>query len=122
MTRKPSIAGHEFSGSIESIGDDVRIFQVGDHVVADSRVYCGECENCKSNHQHLCNKLGFIGEAIDGGFADYITLPAHLLEKCEPATRLDVAALAEPLAVALHALKRPLHNSGFSHSGKFCIL
>ena len=38
ITRKPSIAGHEFSGSIENIGDDVRTFQVGDHIVADSRV------------------------------------------------------------------------------------
>ena len=84
ITRKPSIAGHEFSGSIESIGDDVRTFKVGDHIVADSRFYCGECENCKSKYQHLCNKLGFIGEAIDGGFADYITLPAHLLENANP--------------------------------------
>lgn len=106
ITRKPSIAGHEFSGVIESAGNGVSDFKVGDRVAADSRVYCGECPNCRSAHQHLCDKLGFIGEAIDGGFAEYITLPAHLLVKCKPEARLDVAALAEPLAVALHALAK----------------
>jgi (R,R)-butanediol dehydrogenase/meso-butanediol dehydrogenase/diacetyl reductase len=106
ITRKPSIAGHEFSGVIESAGSNVSGFKIGDRVAVDSRIYCGECQNCRSVHQHLCDKLGFIGEAIDGGFAEYITLPARLLVKCKPEARLDVAALAEPLAVALHALAK----------------
>lgn len=106
ITRKPSIAGHEFSGVIESAGSGVSGFKVGDRVAADSRIYCGECQNCRSDHQHLCDKIGFIGEAIDGGFAEYITLPAHLLVKCNPEARLDIAALTEPLAVALHALAK----------------
>ncbi len=104
ITRKPSIAGHEFSGIVESIGQDVATVVAGDHVVADSRVYCETCPACLSGHPHLCWTLGFVGEAIDGGFAEYVTLPARLVIRVDPRARLDVIALAEPLAVALHAL------------------
>ena len=106
ISRKPSIAGHEFSGWIESLGEDVTDLTLGDKVVADSRYYCGKCNNCQSAASHLCESLGFIGEAIDGGFADFITLPANLLIKCKPSSRLDLLALAEPLAVALHAINQ----------------
>lgn len=103
ITRKPSIAGHEFSGLVEAVGSDVSVLETGDKVVADSRYYCGDCVNCRSGKPHLCENLGFVGEAIDGGFADFITIPAKLCFKCEANAALDVAALAEPLAVALHA-------------------
>lgn len=104
ITRKPSVAGHEFSGVVESVGANVTALVPGDHVVADSRVHCGACPVCLSAHPHLCPILGFVGEAIDGGFADFITLPARLVLRVDPGARLDVMALAEPLAVALHAL------------------
>lgn len=103
ISRKPSVAGHEFSGVVESVGVNVTALVSGDHVVADSRVHCGACPVCLSAHPHLCPTLGFVGEAIDGGFADFITLPARLVLRVDPGARLDVMALAEPLAVALHA-------------------
>ncbi|MBL4645529.1 MAG: alcohol dehydrogenase catalytic domain-containing protein [Rhizobiales bacterium] len=106
ISRRPSVAGHEFSGWVDAIGDGVEGFALQDKVIADSRYYCSSCANCQSGNAHLCENLGFIGEAIDGGFAEYVTLPSKLLEKCHPSSRLDIAALAEPLAVALHALKR----------------
>lgn len=104
ISRKPSIAGHEFSGWVESLGEGVTGARVGDKVAADSRYYCGKCNNCQTSAVHLCDNLGFIGEAIDGGFAEYITLPSKLLIKCTTDARLDILALAEPLAVALHAI------------------
>lgn len=106
ITRKPSIAGHEFSGLVESIGANVSGFDVGDKIAADSRYYCGDCANCRSGKAHLCENLGFVGEAIDGGFAQFVTIPARLCFKCDRDAALDCAALAEPLAVALHALNR----------------
>lgn len=104
ISRKPSIAGHEFSGFVEAVGANVVGLEIGDKVAADSRYYCSECANCRSGKVHLCEGLGFVGEAIDGGFADFITVPAKLCIKCKPDAALDIAALAEPLAVALHAL------------------
>lgn len=106
ISRKPSIAGHEFSGWVESLGERVSDLALGDKVVADSRYYCGQCNNCQSGAAHLCENLGFIGEAIDGGFAEFITLPSKLLIKCNANARMDILSLAEPLAVALHALKQ----------------
>lgn len=106
ITRRPSTAGHEFAGWVDAVGSDVNTVAVGDKVAADSRHYCGKCPTCLAGDYHLCENLGFVGESIDGGFADYVTLPARLVEKCKPDMRLDVAAFAEPLAVALHAINR----------------
>ena len=106
ITRRPSIAGHEFSGTVDAVGDGVTKVSVGDKVIADSRDYCTDCVNCRTGNNHLCSKLGFVGESIDGGFAEYATLPEHLVFACDPSTELDIAAMAEPLAVALHALDR----------------
>ncbi|WP_168193183.1 zinc-dependent alcohol dehydrogenase [Rhodophyticola sp. CCM32] len=112
ISRAPSIAGHEFSGVVEKTGPGVESCQVGDHIVADSRCYCSSCPNCLAGEHHLCRNLGFVGEAIDGGFAEYVILPQTLIQKCGQDTRLDIAALAEPLAVGLHALSRLQLDAG----------
>lgn len=106
ITRAPSIAGHELAGTVAEIGAGVAGFAPGDTVVADSRFWCGECPACRAGRQHLCERLGFVGEACDGGFAPEIVLPARLLMKVPPAVDPAVAAMAEPLAVALHAVRR----------------
>jgi (R,R)-butanediol dehydrogenase/meso-butanediol dehydrogenase/diacetyl reductase len=106
ITRTPSIPGHEFAGEVAAVGPGVRTLKAGDRVVADSRYWCGACEACLSGSQHLCQTLGFVGEVCDGGFAEYATLPEHLLMKIGPQVSMDVAATAEPLAVALHAVSR----------------
>ena len=106
ITRTPSIAGHELSGVVVEVGEGVAGFRAGDAVVADSRFWCGECAACRTGQHHLCEKLGFIGEACDGGFAEEVTLPARLLIAVSPDLDPAVAAMAEPLAVALHAVKR----------------
>lgn len=106
ISRSPSVAGHEFSGWVDALGSDVEGFSIADTVVVDSRFYCGSCTNCRDGKSNLCESLGFVGEAIDGGFAQYATLPAKLVQRCESGAAMDVLALAEPLAVALHAIAR----------------
>ncbi|MEP3279778.1 MAG: alcohol dehydrogenase catalytic domain-containing protein [Stappiaceae bacterium] len=106
ISRRPSVVGHEFSGWVDAVGSNVAGLEIGNKVIADSRYYCQTCNNCRLDQAHLCNNLGFVGEVIDGGFAEFAVLPANLLLKCSEDTQLDIAALAEPLAVALHALKR----------------
>ncbi|MET1413709.1 alcohol dehydrogenase catalytic domain-containing protein [Roseibium sp. HPY-6] len=106
ISRRPSVAGHEFSGTVDAVGEGIDRLSVGDKVVADSRHYCTNCVNCQTGNNHLCSQLGFVGESIDGGFADFTTLPERLVFACDPSMKLDIATLAEPLAVALHALDR----------------
>ena len=112
ISRRPSTAGHEFCGRISAIGEDVEGLAVGDHVAADSRVYCGTCPACLSGRTNVCESLGFVGEVCDGGFADEVQLPARLVVRHEPALDSAVAAMAEPLAVALHAVRRLNAPSG----------
>jgi len=106
ISRRPSTAGHEFCGRISAIGEGVEDLAVGDLVAADSRYYCGQCDACRSGRTNVCEHLGFVGEVCDGGFAEQTQLPARLVRKHDPSLDPAIAAMAEPLAVALHAVRR----------------
>lgn len=106
ISRRPSTAGHEFCGRISAVGEAVEDLAVGDLVAADSRFYCGACLACTSGRTNICEKLGFVGEICDGGFAEQVQLPARLVVRHDAGLDPKVAAMAEPLAVALHAIRR----------------
>jgi (R,R)-butanediol dehydrogenase / meso-butanediol dehydrogenase / diacetyl reductase len=106
ISRSPSTAGHEFCGRVTAVGDGVTGLALGDLVSSDSRVCCGTCPACRSGRSNVCEALGFVGEVCDGGFAEVVQLPARLLVPHDPQLSPHIAALAEPLAVALHAVRR----------------
>ncbi|MET3777332.1 (R,R)-butanediol dehydrogenase/meso-butanediol dehydrogenase/diacetyl reductase [Rhizobium alvei] len=106
ISRSPSVAGHEFAGAITEVAADVSGLSFGDPVVADSRYWCGQCRACRAGRRNVCESLGFVGEVCDGGFAEECVLPARLVVPTSPQVRPEIAALAEPLAVALHAVRR----------------
>lgn len=106
MSRKPSTPGHEVTGEVVAVGDTVSGLAPGDRVVADSRFWCGTCDACRDGRPNLCAALGYVGEVCDGGFAEFLALPARLVLKLGHAIEPSIAAMAEPLAVALHAIAR----------------
>lgn len=106
ITRSPSVPGHEFIGRVTALGAGVTDLAPGDRVVADSRFWCGGCPACAAGNHHLCQKLGFVGEICDGGFAEKTTLPRRLLHRLPADLPDDAAVMAEPVAVALHAVNR----------------
>lgn len=106
ISRRPSTAGHEFCGRVTAIGEGVSHLVRGDVVSADSRMWCGTCPACASGRSNVCETLGFLGEVCDGGFAEAVQLPARLVFRHDPKLSPHVAAMAEPLAVALHAVRR----------------
>lgn len=112
ISRSPSVAGHEFAGRVAAIGEGVAGLVVGDAVVADSRVTCGSCAACRGGRPNVCEKLGFVGEVCEGGFAEEVVLPAGLLLKAPANVDAAALAMAEPLAVALHAVKRLAVQAG----------
>jgi len=112
ISRSPSVAGHEVAGVVTEVDAGVSAFAIGDTVVADSRFWCGQCPACLSGRQNVCVNLGFIGEVCDGGFAEQTVLPARLLVKHDPTLSPSIAAMAEPLAVALHALRKQAAPKG----------
>lgn len=113
ISRAPSVAGHEFTGVVSAIGADVRHVGLGDRVVVDSRHTCGTCDACRLGRGQVCADLGFLGEVIDGGFAQSVTLPARNVLRAPGGVPDRHLAMAEPLAVALHALHRldPAHGA-----------
>ena len=106
ISRSPSVPGHELIGRVTAVGSGILDLTIGDRVVADSRFWCGDCPACRAGSHHLCATLGFVGEVCDGGFAELTSLPARLLHKLPETLPDEVAVMAEPVAVALHAVKR----------------
>jgi (R,R)-butanediol dehydrogenase/meso-butanediol dehydrogenase/diacetyl reductase len=106
IAQLPVTPGHEFAAEVLAVGTGVTDLAPGDRVVADSRAPCDQCEQCAAGRPNLCLKLGYVGEVCDGGFAEECVLPARGLLKIDPSIPPQVAALSEPLAVALHAIKR----------------
>jgi 2-desacetyl-2-hydroxyethyl bacteriochlorophyllide A dehydrogenase len=104
MTYIPETMGHEFSGVVEQVGEEVTEVRPGDHVIGDPRVSCGACRWCREGSFNLCPGLGFIGEVMPGCFAEYLVLDEKKLVKVPVTLDLRRAALAEPLAVALHII------------------
>lgn len=101
----PVIMGHEYSGVITEVAEDVAGFKPGDRVISMSRVVtCGQCRYCQEGINMLCPKGKSIGFAINGAFAEYIAVPAKFAFKVPNNVSLDEAALCEPLACAVHAI------------------
>lgn len=97
----PATPGHEVSGVVELCpGGELA---PGTPVVADSRIPCGCCADC-AHSATLCDTLAWLGEALHGGFAEYLVVPARSLVTYSPELDPAVAVLAEPLAVAMHTV------------------
>jgi threonine dehydrogenase-like Zn-dependent dehydrogenase len=101
----PATLGHEIYGVVETAPHDGTL-AVGDAVVADSRIACGECVWCRAGERDRCVGVTFVGEARPGGFAPLCALPAEMLHPVPAGLAGSTAVLAEPLAVVLHGLSQ----------------
>ncbi len=105
--RPGSVGGHEWSGTVVATGADVSAVAVGDAVVGGPPPACGTCEPCRADRPSLCldrSAPGTIGH--DGAFARYVCADERAVVPVPDGLDLRSAALAEPLAVALHAVTR----------------
>jgi (R,R)-butanediol dehydrogenase/meso-butanediol dehydrogenase/diacetyl reductase len=102
----PLALGHELSGTVVSLGTEVPGIAVGDRVTADPVWRCGLCYWCVRGEYHICPKSGSVGLASPGAFADRVTVPLAGLTPLPDNVSDEMAAVAEPLAVGLHAVSR----------------
>jgi len=101
-----SIGGHEYSGTVVALGKEVDGFAVGDRVVGGPNPGCGECEPCRAGRPTLCLEGATPGMgSFQGAFAEYKQVAAAEALKIPEALDMRTAALAEPLAVALHGIR-----------------
>lgn len=102
----PLIIGHEFVGRVEALGDGVEGLAVGDRVVSGAGVSCGECAWCQAGRTNLCASYYTLGLSAPGGLADQVIGPASISVPVPDEVSDVAAAMAQPLAVAIHALDR----------------
>ena len=96
-TTMPHIGGSDIAGTVDSIGDGVEGWEEGDRVVVNPSLWCGECEWCRTGREPLCDRFRIIGEHTQGGFAEYVTVPARNLYRIPDDVAFETAAAA-PLA------------------------
>jgi len=102
----PITGGHEFSGDVVDIGKDVTDFNVGDRVTVRPTMPCYSCYYCKRGQHIQCVKLGSIGGAADGAFADFVVVPVDNVYKMPFELTYEAGTFVEPLACAVHAVNR----------------
>src|SRR4051794_28479324 len=98
----PVTLGHEFSGRVVAVGNEVTGIAVGDRVAADACWRCGHCRACRVGRYNLCAQSGSIGLCSDGAFAPRVRFPAYCAVPLPDAVSDRAGALLEPLAVAVH--------------------
>jgi 2-desacetyl-2-hydroxyethyl bacteriochlorophyllide A dehydrogenase len=101
-TPYPIIPGHEFAGTVVSVGRDVTEVAEGDRVAVDPSLFCGECHFCKLGRGNLCERWNAIGVTKCGACAQYAVAPVANCYRVPEHVSLTHAALIEPLSCAVH--------------------
>lgn len=102
----PRILGHELAGEVLEIGKNSKGIKVGDRIIVDPYIYCGECYPCSLGRTNCCTDLKVLGVHIDGGMVELFTHPSEMLHKVPDNIPWDQIPAAEPLTIALHAIHR----------------
>jgi (R,R)-butanediol dehydrogenase/meso-butanediol dehydrogenase/diacetyl reductase len=100
------VIGHEFSGAIAELGPGVSGWKVGERVVVNDAIPCGACAPCLEGRLDGCGNLTMVGVTHDGAMAEYVKITTKGLHRLPEGVTLRQGALVEPLAVALHGVRR----------------
>src|SRR5215208_327000 len=107
MGMLPITLGHEVAGEVEWVGANVTSLKAGERVCLHYNIFCGNCYYCKSGSEQFCTTVKMIGHHIDGGYAEYIAVPArNAIPLPEEISFDEGATLMCASATALHALRR----------------
>lgn len=102
----PTIPGHEFSGQVIAVADEQDANWVGKRVGVFPLIPCKECSPCQKKHYEMCQNYNYLGSRCDGGFAEQVIVPVWNLVELSDAISYQEAAMFEPAAVALHAVRQ----------------
>lgn len=103
LSEFPLTPGHEFTGTVVEVGDDVTELQVGDRVAVDNTILCGHCYYCKRNQPLYCENFYSLGCTGPGGFAEYVVATHDKVFHIGDLS-FEEAAMIEPTACAVHGL------------------
>jgi L-iditol 2-dehydrogenase len=103
----PVVLGHEYSGRVVTVGEDVSAVAPGELVVSPATAYCGKCYQCKTGHMNRCtapDKKILGTSRANGAFAKYLVVPEYIVHKVPKQVTEEAAALAEPTACVVHSV------------------
>lgn len=102
----PIVLGHEYSGIVEAVGENVHRFQKGQRVTSEIAVTCGQCYNCKRGRYQLCERGKYLGNVgIDGAMAEFLVIDAERVHAVPDNMTPEQVSMVEPLAVSFHAVR-----------------
>ncbi len=102
----PAVGGHEIAGVIARVGAGVAGFEPAERVVVEPFIGCGTCYPCRVGKSNCCARLEIIGVHRPGGFAEFLTVPAHNLHRIPDGLSFSMASFAEPVAIGVQACRR----------------
>jgi len=109
----PLIPGHEIAGWVQATGAEVSDFATGMLVVSGAGISCGQCHWCAAGRTNLCANYSTVGLQCHGGLAQYVAVPSDTCIDTGPyGLTPDAAALAQPMSIAVHAMRRGRPRSG----------
>jgi len=121
----PFAVGHEGAGVVEAVGPAVTHVKPGDRIAIEPAMSCGECDQCKAGRPHTCRRLRFLGcpDQAEGCLSEYIVMPEASCFKVTDKTTFDEAAISEPLAIGVYAVKQsiPMQGAKVGILGSGCI-
>lgn len=108
----PIIPGHEFSGQVVEVGESADAKWLGKRVGIFPLIPCRNCTACQKKHYELCRSYSYLGSRRNGGFSEYVAVPEWNLIELDDSVSYEEAAMLEPMAVAVHAMRRvQLHKN-----------
>jgi threonine 3-dehydrogenase len=98
----PMHVGHEYVGTVEAMGDEVRGLKIGQRVSGEGHIVCGHCRNCRAGRRHLCRNTVGVGVNRPGAFAEYLVIPAVNAFPIPDDIPDEIAAILDPFGNAAH--------------------
>ncbi len=115
----PLIPGHEFTGYVETCNGNTEL--IGKRVGIFPLIPCMKCPQCLSSHYEMCENYNYLGSRRDGGFAEYVCAPVWNLLPLPDSVTDEEAAMLEPMAVAVHAIRRALGEPPYTPASNIVV-
>ncbi len=98
----PMVTGHEYVGTIEAFGSNVKDVKIGELVSGEGHIVCGRCRNCRAGRRHLCKNTMGVGVNRPGCFAEYVSIPVSNVWHCDPSIPKEIFSIFDPFGNAAH--------------------
>ncbi len=101
----PLVLGHEISGTVAEVGEGVTHLDAGDRVLAAAVLSCGECRACRTGRENICSRATMLGNAVDGGYAEYVAVGARdVFRLPQEIPLVEGSIIADALTTPYHAV------------------